>query len=421
MGRVPTLIRIKQAHHYNDTIHFSRSRITKGGDNYEERMKGSCYLILFPMFVKCKSPKKSHYFMGLKMKKTQVFLSGLIFVFLLLSCEKNANSPSIQSSESFEKTSRVSALNNADVLQDIEDMALAVALSLKNDSFQTLVKSKASEKFDGDFDILLSDFVGQSLQDGKTVKNVLSENWSKKNKTIQMILDKNPRLQIAVYRCDEWTPKDYTPPVAYYNVFQDDRTIEQLDAFTNSGERIKIDAKVEYPLPMIIVDFNERMDRIEKTAFTRSQKNNDMKAVDVNVSSNAIWKFEINKLFVWDDCEPYYKLDAEMYSQCRVNSACTKQTKDLSNGIYGGSWYPINKVVFLETTCDDPEENRWTWIDLEIIEEDWLDPDDLVDNDFKIRNTNYEMTFESLYTERECSGRSRSNVNAIIFIERYEN
>lgn len=357
------------------------------------------------------------------MKKTQVFLSGLIVVFMLLSCEKNANSPSIQSSESFEKTSRVSALNNADVLQDIEDMALAVALSLKNDSFQSLVKSKAAEKFDGEFNVLLNDFASQSLKDGKTVKKILNENWPANDRTVQSLLDKYPRLQIAVYRCDEWIPKDYTPPVAYYNVFQDEKTIEQLNAFTTLGERIKIDAKIEYPLPIIIVDFNERMDRISNTASARNEDGCNEFAAHSNTVSTTVWNLEINDFFVWDDCEPWYKFGAEMRAYCHVDPLCPAQERHISDNIYGGTWYSVNSLVFQETSCDDPEfnQNWWRWIELEIFEEDFMNPNDFVDDDFKQRYSGEEMSFGLLNVERQCSGHSRPNVNAIIKIERYEN
>lgn len=156
----------------------------------------------------------------------------------------------------------------------IKDYASLLASSIENENLRSAIKQEAQQKFDGDYDILVTTLEEKVLpNEAISVKELLttpnpssfrSGNGSTPEKD-QALLDKVkatfPNLQVAVpVHCDDWDTKNYTPLVAFLPLDYNEATTQFITAFDNDGNehRLSIDEMPENPV--IVVSISERVD-----------------------------------------------------------------------------------------------------------------------------------------------------------------
>lgn len=156
---------------------------------------------------------------------------------------------------------------------DKEEFAKLLAKSLKNKEFRSLIKDEANKKFDGDFDILYSDFKGKKLN-SETIESIISKkhpNGESKGKEISKIAGKNQKLNISIpVHIEKWDESKEELLVAI-SFGAEENVTKQLKAFDSNGTEYLIDAINEPNVPVIVIGNNERMDYVPSS--TVSSKN----------------------------------------------------------------------------------------------------------------------------------------------------
>ncbi len=219
------------------------------------------------------------------MKKINFSILATLF-FILVACEQKnivVEKPQIESEAVYEQT---------EFNRDMRDFAMAVNEAINsNKTFFGLIRDEVNKKFDGDYNVLLSQIVdakvtkyttgtdGRAFASGEiTVRDLLNSSldkamgkaYPKGNKGVSerfktagtTLIDKltaqYPELQIAVPFHPEHLENDsYIPPVVFLPEEYDEKTTETLPAFKNNIS-FSIPAKITPDSACIVISQNER-------------------------------------------------------------------------------------------------------------------------------------------------------------------
>ena len=150
----------------------------------------------------------------------------------------------------------------------IEELAIATAAAMTDANFRQSVKTEAMKQFDGDYDILYSRLVKESLKSGKSGNfylNALSEKYKSIGKNsrqyIENLIKQIPRFQIAVpVHCESWDTENHLPLVAYVPTNFDEKTFTKVKAFDKDGKLHWLSLDKEPNFPVVVLGYNERTD-----------------------------------------------------------------------------------------------------------------------------------------------------------------
>ncbi|MGE8292141.1 MAG: hypothetical protein ACN6ON_10690 [Sphingobacterium sp.] len=158
--------------------------------------------------------------------------------------------------------------NNQETNQIIQELtqdnyhtfAKSLAKIIDNKEIKAALKAKALEKFDGDYDVLVKDFVHIKLKDGKSVLDLLTE----QNEEIRSIIANNPLLtiyvpELTVFSANNWDTEKTTPIIAIRN----NNGGNKIYAYNTRLNIIELDKKIEPTIPTILVKSNERLPFID--------------------------------------------------------------------------------------------------------------------------------------------------------------
>lgn len=177
-----------------------------------------------------------------------------IATYILTSCDPKGPEP-VNTSDQFEvKTTSMSSYDGR-----LDGVAQALAKSLSDESMRRLVKSEASRKIDGDYNILYGT-IDTKLVGGRTVRQVLaaaqSDSPSARTMPVNSLTQQLPLLNIAVpINIDKWDVSQFTPMVAVLNDKEDDQLIK---AFDKDGKVHWLDAKKVPDFPVVVIGQSER-------------------------------------------------------------------------------------------------------------------------------------------------------------------
>jgi Protein of unknown function (DUF3103) len=151
-----------------------------------------------------------------------------------------------------EKSARLSYL---DGMEDYEEFAKMLALSLKDKNMRKFLKDEASKKFDGDYDILVAK-VQDNLISGAKFGEHLKKNEKKANSYVEVL--KNEKLNISIpIEIEKWDlNKQVLVAVA---LGANEKTTQNLKAFDSNGKIYLINAKTDPNQPVIVIGNNERI------------------------------------------------------------------------------------------------------------------------------------------------------------------
>ncbi len=206
------------------------------------------------------------------------------------SCQKDAVEVSSnkqgQEAVKIQDGVRISSIPKGNLL--LEDVAKIVAKSLNEKSFREKVKEEAQKRFDGDYDILLSEFIKSRDKQGNSIKGILvksakANNISEELEKYHQIL---PKINIGVpVNIDEWNTDNYVPLVAIRGLDYDEASTKEIKAFDKDGKIHWIDATKEPTVPVVVIGMNERVVIDEKGSF--SLKHNQARFEPGNKSSGG--------------------------------------------------------------------------------------------------------------------------------------
>ncbi|CAN5861785.1 hypothetical protein BH24BAC1_BH24BAC1_33670 [soil metagenome] len=149
----------------------------------------------------------------------------------------------------------------------LEFFAKTLAKSLSNVQVRRSIKKEALKQFDGDYDILYSQFQNQILpESGITVEQALgagaADNGDVTNKVseIRRAAKEFPKLNIAVpVLIDKWDVENYVPLVAVVLPSHDVEKTGIVKAYDNKGQVFWLDSKLP-EMPVVVVGLNERVE-----------------------------------------------------------------------------------------------------------------------------------------------------------------
>ncbi|MDQ1151641.1 hypothetical protein [Sphingobacterium zeae] len=138
--------------------------------------------------------------------------------------------------------------------------AKSLAKIIDNKEIKAALKAKALEKFDGDYDVLVKDFVLVKLKDGNSVLDLLTE----QNEEIRSIIANNPLLtiyvpELTIFSANNWDTEKTTPIIAIRN----NKGGNKIYAYNTRLNIIELDKKIEPTIPTILVKSNERLPFID--------------------------------------------------------------------------------------------------------------------------------------------------------------
>ena len=202
------------------------------------------------------------------MKNQKPFLF-LFAATLLVACSKE---------ESLQQQATVQPVSVTDpgiVLKNkmLNDYALVLAKAVQQKELRTLIRNRAVQKFDGDFDVLIGGLETEVLNEPKCTVKELMSNVQKTNPFLRSIGEGSPEsdlnkitavmpnVQVSVpIHCEEWNPSTFVPLVAVLPYDYKEKPGNIITAYDSEGKVYQLDADKEPGFPVLVVGRSERVD-----------------------------------------------------------------------------------------------------------------------------------------------------------------
>lgn len=203
------------------------------------------------------------------------------------------------------------------------------AMVLSSD-FRQVVKELSLQKFDGDYDIMLSTLGEQTVSDYAstkgltgpiTVAQMFDELFPANTKTLTpeeilaTLAEMYPLMQISVpVHAEDWEP-GYIPTVVFLDDNYVDTVTEYVKGYNSAGEEVWVDAINEPEVPIIVISENERFysSNINNKSLVGSQNltaPTNLTAAIEGLFINLTW--ELNSTGGWKSLV-YYSIDGSSF------------------------------------------------------------------------------------------------------------
>lgn len=231
--------------------------------------------------------------------------TNIKILFILLICTLMYNCTD-DSTFTYDETEKLELRNSSSQDVDYRNLAKVVSKAVNDNSeFRCLLKAKALEQFDGDYDILVSqikDKVIQTQSGSISVKiflgsiyrsleisqyregrpystiGITSDGITSTNDIIEYICSIYPLVQISIPKnIDNWDCDSYIPPCVFIPTDYNEGTTKTFEGYNNNNP-ISVDAVNAPTNPVIVVSDNER---------SRSSKVLKIADVDIVLSGNT--------------------------------------------------------------------------------------------------------------------------------------
>lgn len=196
------------------------------------------------------------------------FIMLITMCCLLASCSKERINHQVTESDG------ITTVNYSELVSDeyktklIANYAQLLASSISNNDLKELIKSKAQERFDGDYDILVRTLHRPETMETLNVTSLFAASNVPTRSGVLNVEDlvkeiqgRFPNLQVAVpVHCDEWDTENYTPLVAFLPYDYDEDTYTEIEAYDTNGNIHVLSLEEEPDVPVIVVSRSERVD-----------------------------------------------------------------------------------------------------------------------------------------------------------------
>lgn len=302
------------------------------------------------------------------MKKLSVFLTILVFLFLIISCETDNLPTNAEKSSSIEQFDNdvekieiseidLALLNNytlekssdneqLDAVIDevlLKYFAMAMAKSLKHPDICKILKNKIGDKFDGDFDVLWEQIKNSQIA-GQKMRELVNSRFSERTRQVLTLekIEAVPLLQISLpVNFDDWDGES-TILVAYTPLTIDDMDWKEIYAYDADMKECKLDAKTEPDFPVMVVGINERVEYLQ-SAETQFNRSLGKTSAGGRLSEEYLYRIKI-----FEDGEGWLSGDPEIYivSAGTNNTYNRKERANLPSVNEIDHWYYPNIVLF---------------------------------------------------------------------------
>ena len=201
------------------------------------------------------------------MKNQKPFLF-LFAATLLVACSKD---------ESMQQQANVQPVSIADPGIELKnkmlnEYALVLAKAVQQKELRTLIRNRAVQKFDGDFDVLIGSLETEVLKEQDCTVKELMSNVQKTNPLLRSIGEASPEsdlrkivsvmpnVQVSVpIHCEEWDPSKFVPLVAVLPYDYKEQPGNKITAYDSEGKVHILNADKEPGFPVLVVGRSERV------------------------------------------------------------------------------------------------------------------------------------------------------------------
>jgi hypothetical protein len=255
--------------------------------------------------------------------KTKILFFSIVIVVFLASCQKDeinqSQDLSMINGEELLIPSTATLVDEKSVIQsdeaeviEAEEFAKLLATSINSKEVRKFLKDEANKKFDGDFDILVSNVLNSNV--GKSTFKEKVEGSSSlglaKGKGVFANAIKNPKLNISVpINIEKWDDTKQQVLVAVAVGIVDGET-KNVKAYDSKGRLYMLDAKTEPNVPVIVVGNNERMDNQELVFDNK-------KSARVSGNAEVLYYLrcpDLNAIESWWRGAPEIRIDIVVYN-----------------------------------------------------------------------------------------------------------
>ena len=227
-------------------------------------------------------------------------------------------------------------------LEEAEDFARLLAVSLNDKNLRKFIKDEANQKYDGDFDILVSRVLEKKVSGERFDERIQRShlNGIDKGKETFNKAAKNPKLNISVpVLIERWNDLSQKLLVAVA-IGANEKETAYLKAYDGEGNSYLIDAKKEPDAPVIVVGNNERM------GYTIGRAVNS-KAKNLRTSGNLekitfIQCLDLNDIEAWHKGGPEIQFDCVVYNNdfSAAYAAASGKQSHVSRETAKDGWIP---------------------------------------------------------------------------------
>ncbi|MCF0061341.1 hypothetical protein MUK70_19060 [Dyadobacter chenwenxiniae] len=262
--------------------------------------------------------KRSLPFLLSKLKSLSVYscvIAGLGFAGcqeLAPSAENGTSDLSIPTDKTIIRND-ISSLRTADSSNEVDKLmskfAKVLAKSLQSEKFRGFLKSEASKKFDGDFDILFSKSKDVII-DRYSLSDLLIKSGELNSDELEALMRINKKLNISIpVNIEKWDTKSEAPIVIYIPSTYVENKTEFFSGNDYLGNDYRVDAIKEPTVPVIVIGRNERAGY------------NDIKSKEVNARTSGNYERieyikcpNLNDIEGWANGAPEIRFDGVIYS-----------------------------------------------------------------------------------------------------------
>lgn len=253
------------------------------------------------------------------MKKVNSFLILSILMFASHSCTTNQLEPAVNIEQRVCTTIADSTPHNDAFAGIAQTVSRAMAAS---SDFRALLKEKALEKFDGDYDIMLSSIKQCEVSDypstrGKEGSISVAEMFDElfpidtrslsPQNIIETLSEMFPQMQISIpVHAEEWEV-GYIPTVVFLDESYQENVTQFVRGYDAGGNEVWVDAINEPDVPVIVISSNERgctnvPTSVEEIVATRSDTSeilprpSNLCAIFTGSRIDVDWDFDISNV-----------------------------------------------------------------------------------------------------------------------------
>lgn len=169
----------------------------------------------------------------------------------------------------------------------LNDYARVLAKAVQQKSLRTVIRDKAMQRFDGDFDVLVNRLEKENLEEsGGSVRQLMAfvskgdklrdADVDPSDSSCLQITDFIPNVQVSVpVRCEQWDASDFVPLVAVLPYDYKEKPGNIITAYDSEGNVFRLNADEEPGFPVLVVGRSERVDeqgKLDTAAYCTSRE-----------------------------------------------------------------------------------------------------------------------------------------------------
>ena len=238
----------------------------------------------------------------------------------------------------------------------LEALAKDFAKAVADEAVRVQIKTAVEARSTGDTEVLYKDLV-TAVVDGVSFDQKLAQaSGSLQTQgmgSVNALAASVPNLHVAVPAgLEAWDARNEMPLVTYVPEGVDDTTLAEVRAFDAQGVLHLLDAQVAPDQPVVVLGVNERVDaQGELMPFYTVDEEGKLAPLAVPNGPRYSGSLEkVEKLYIYDDKEPWVKGDPEIWLQ--VKGATSPQGAPL----YQGQFHNVS-----EKRWAYPNRNLYNW------------------------------------------------------------